>query len=1097
MPYFPAIVSRERVDQSLGGLDRSYSGVTANPNAFGAQVGQALQQLAGAGSQIAGGLASYDQEQREREGKERVANASAQTDLSRSAMAAMRDAPPDGTGVREATVNGGREQIEERIRNDPFLSKNPKYAHEYRIAQLSKLTSLGDQATSFEFRQKSQYATDELNKSLDTTYNRVRVDTSIYDQVLAEGKRAIEYSSGVPNADKPRMARAYETQLANARFEGMLSTAKTVEDLDKIKTELTSGPQADVWKQRISPANYEQLLKHIESGKKTIATQATAEARASIDGLLERSKDINQPPIPAEEITKAENLARASGNTILYGEVQRLKREEYIKSEAKGMTPAQIRQRANAEAGGPSSVYPNLPPELASGIAEATKAFPGVTPTYLGGTAMREYGANFPKRYVYGDPKFAAQAAPDKQVDMEGVLPAVRNGLSIAGEIYGQPLVITSGKRSHNENSAAGGAKGSTHLEGAGVDIRVRDKSPAERARIVDALVQAGFTGFHEDAFHIHADMRQGNVWAGEMASAETQAVLDRRKFASGADPAGIDRAGQVDVIRQRVGKDAQPVNWAVKNAKSSATGVYQVLDDTWLETVKDDAFVRTVKVNMGVDLAGKPDNELLAMRADPRMSAYVAASIAQKNKTALEGSLKRPVSEAEMYMAHVLGAGGATAFIRAYQDNKNAVAAELLPAAANANEGLFYQGGKPLTVGQMYDGMVVRFSGAPGRVGYETAQAFNRIAGAKEKGLKTNTVAFSNLPVTPLDQPNAYEVRGTIWKTNGEMYSLPNSDNKPFNTDTEVADLSKRLVDGSADDAITVLTNLARMNKTGSGSFDAGMDQLGQKNTSYAIAGQLMMQAEPDYNTAVAIVNGQKRINADKSTAPPYMGAEKDQTEAFNRKVGSSLSSMAPNVRETLFQAARAHYAETQATAGKFSRTAFEDSVDKVMGGKGQTRFGEVNGTVTILPQGVTERQMGRAIDFVTDNDLQRLSVDERGNVTNLPPMYANGSTVSALEFSTQARLKFVGADTYQVFMSDGLTLVTERPGPNGNLRPYFIQLTKPVVVDLASRTDGQNVTGSDIISRARAAGATSRALENDMLKGVDSFERRLRGGQ
>jgi hypothetical protein len=138
------------------------------------------------------------------------------------------------------------------------------------------------------------------------------------------------------------------------------------------------------------------------------------------------------------------------------------------------------------------------------------------------------------------DPQFAPVVASGKNVDLTKINPPVRDGLTRAGAIYGDAFQITSGNDSKH-------ADGSQHYANSAVDIRVRDMTPADRARAVDALVRAGFTGIHEDANHIHADMRPGKVWRGPTVTPDVTAALDRRKFTSGADPITVDRAGGSD----------------------------------------------------------------------------------------------------------------------------------------------------------------------------------------------------------------------------------------------------------------------------------------------------------------------------------------------------------------------------------------------------------------------------------------------------------------------------------------------------------------------------------------------------------------------
>ena len=147
----------------------------------------------------------------------------------------------------------------------------------------------------------------------------------------------------------------------------------------------------------------------------------------------------------------------------------------------------------------------------------------------------------------------------------------------------------------------------------------------------------------------------------------------------------------------------------------SSATGLYQFLDSTWL------SMMRTHGAKYGfADLAGRiqPDGrggfavsdasskqKILDLRKDPKVSAVIGAEFALSNKETLESELGHKVGSTELYLAHFLGAGGASRFLKAIERNANQPAADLLPQAAQANRAVFYDrdSGRARTVGDIY----------------------------------------------------------------------------------------------------------------------------------------------------------------------------------------------------------------------------------------------------------------------------------------------------------------------------------------------------------------------------------------------------------
>lgn len=147
----------------------------------------------------------------------------------------------------------------------------------------------------------------------------------------------------------------------------------------------------------------------------------------------------------------------------------------------------------------------------------------------------------------------------------------------------------------------------------------------------------------------------------------------------------------------------------------SSASGLYQFIERTWLDMVDKhgaeyglgkyaDAITR--KQDGTPVVANKAlRQEILALRKDPEISAYMAAEYASENKAYLEKQLGRTATDTDLYMAHFLGAGGAAKFLKAMDRNGNQAAAAVMPAAANANRNVFYSAssGRALSLDQVY----------------------------------------------------------------------------------------------------------------------------------------------------------------------------------------------------------------------------------------------------------------------------------------------------------------------------------------------------------------------------------------------------------
>lgn len=135
-------------------------------------------------------------------------------------------------------------------------------------------------------------------------------------------------------------------------------------------------------------------------------------------------------------------------------------------------------------------------------------------------------------------------------------------------------------------------------------------------------------------------------------------------------------------------------------NAKakgSSATGLYQFIQGTWLDMVEKHG------AKYGIDTAA-PRKELLALRKDPELSSYMAAELANENEAFLQNNWGGEIGETELYLAHFMGAGGAASFLKANDKNPMMAAADLFPEAARSNRSVFFDGHRARSVGEVYN---------------------------------------------------------------------------------------------------------------------------------------------------------------------------------------------------------------------------------------------------------------------------------------------------------------------------------------------------------------------------------------------------------
>ncbi len=146
------------------------------------------------------------------------------------------------------------------------------------------------------------------------------------------------------------------------------------------------------------------------------------------------------------------------------------------------------------------------------------------------------------------------------------------------------------------------------------------------------------------------------------------------------------------------------------KSKTSSATGLYQFIDKTWLSMI--DQYGK----DYGLNTENKTKSEILAMRKDPEAASFMAAAFASENEKTLNNNWGGDVGATELYFAHFLGASGASSFLNARDENPMRPAADLFPRAARANRNVFYnpQDGKPRTLEEVYSFFDKKFQNSP-----------------------------------------------------------------------------------------------------------------------------------------------------------------------------------------------------------------------------------------------------------------------------------------------------------------------------------------------------------------------------------------------
>jgi hypothetical protein len=164
--------------------------------------------------------------------------------------------------------------------------------------------------------------------------------------------------------------------------------------------------------------------------------------------------------------------------------------------------------------------------------------------------------------------------------------------------------------------------------------------------------------------------------------------------------------------------------NPSAQASTSSAKGLYQFIDQTWLGTMKQDgaalglgryadAITRTSDGRYAVSDPGMR-TAILQLRSDPKASAMLAGALTRNNAALVSSSIRRQPSNGELYIAHFLGADGAGKLINGASKYPRRSAAAMFPHAAAANHTIFYDSaGRARSVGEVYGRLTRLFDSA------------------------------------------------------------------------------------------------------------------------------------------------------------------------------------------------------------------------------------------------------------------------------------------------------------------------------------------------------------------------------------------------
>jgi hypothetical protein len=180
---------------------------------------------------------------------------------------------------------------------------------------------------------------------------------------------------------------------------------------------------------------------------------------------------------------------------------------------------------------------------------------------------------------------------------------------------------------------------------------------------------------------------------------------------------AGAERTGTGFDYLLKTAQRESALDPSAKARTSSATGLFQFVEQTWLGLVKSDG-ARLGLAREAAAIQTRADGthtvadpaqrvEILRLREDPAVSAVMAGVLTQRNRDQLSAEIGREPNAGDLYAAHFLGARGASDLIRLAGSQPSRPAADAFPDAAAANRSIFYDArGTARSAAEVYAGL-------------------------------------------------------------------------------------------------------------------------------------------------------------------------------------------------------------------------------------------------------------------------------------------------------------------------------------------------------------------------------------------------------
>lgn len=187
-----------------------------------------------------------------------------------------------------------------------------------------------------------------------------------------------------------------------------------------------------------------------------------------------------------------------------------------------------------------------------------------------------------------------------------------------------------------------------------------RDSDSDSEARLLDQVLFIGIEGDHKVHCYVHRPAPDGapTCYGARDGRAPARGPAGGTAGAAASDSM-IDGAGAVEKLVNRIIQVESAGKADARNPRSTATGLGQFIDRTWLR------MMRTYRPDLTAQMS---DAELLDLRTEPRIAREMVTNLAREGAAFLRAR-GHAITAGRLYLAHFLGMEGAHVALTADPD--------------------------------------------------------------------------------------------------------------------------------------------------------------------------------------------------------------------------------------------------------------------------------------------------------------------------------------------------------------------------------------------------------------------------------------------